>query len=40
MDIGSYMISSAATGLDGCTKERFPQHTSFEASSVVTAALL
>lgn len=39
MDIGSYMISSAATGLDGCTKERFPQHTSFEASSVVTAAL-
>ena len=39
MEIGSYMIASAATGLDGCTKERFPGRTSFEASAVVTAAL-
>ena len=39
MDIGSYMIASAATGLDGCTRERFPEHTSFEASAAVTAAL-
>ena len=39
MDIGSYMIASAATGLDGCTQERFPERTSFEASAIVTAAL-
>lgn len=33
------MIASAATGLDGCTRERFPEHTSFDASAIVTAAL-
>ena len=38
-DIGSYLIPASATGLDGCTRARFPEHASFEASAVVTAAL-
>ena len=39
MEIGSYAIPTAATGLDGCTKERFPQHASFEGSAAVVGAL-